>query len=82
MTTAQSQSEISKKAEEFFEYLSVERAGTQIAVDIAEIPTRLYLPSECDRALLVAAAAKVVAQNQQEIEDFLAGRSTPERTTQ
>ncbi len=55
---------------------------TAVVERIAEIPTRLYLPSECDRALLVAAAAKVVAQNHQEIEDFLAGRSTPERTAQ
>jgi hypothetical protein len=39
---------------------------------IAEIPTRFRLPSECDRQLLVTAAAKVVAQKQQEIRDFLA----------
>ncbi len=49
---------------------------------IAEIPTRLYLASECNRQLLIAAAAKVVAQSQQEIEDFLAGRPTPEGTAQ
>ncbi len=41
---------------------------------IAEIPTRFHLASECDRQLLVTAAAKVVAQHQQEIVDFLAGR--------
>jgi hypothetical protein len=41
---------------------------------IAEIPTRFWLPSECDRQLLVTAAAKVVAAKQQEIVDFLAGR--------
>jgi hypothetical protein len=29
----------------------------------------------------MTAAAKVVAQNKQEIEDFLAGRPTPEGTT-
>jgi hypothetical protein len=34
--------------------------------------------SECDRQLLITAAAKVVAQNKEEIEDFLAGRPTPE----
>jgi hypothetical protein len=39
---------------------------------IAEIPTRFWVASECDRQLLVAAAAKVVAQKQQEIQDFLA----------
>ncbi len=41
---------------------------------IAEIPTRFHLASECDRQLLVTGAAKVVAQHQQEIVDFLAGR--------
>ncbi len=44
---------------------------------IAELPTKFVIPSECDRQLLHAAAAKVVAQNQQAIEDFLAGRPTP-----
>ncbi len=47
---------------------------------IAEIPTRLRLPSECDRQLLITAAAKVVAQSQQETVDFLAGRPTSEGT--
>jgi len=47
---------------------------------IAEIPTRFEIASECDRQLLITAAAKVVAQNRQEIEDFLAGRTTPEQT--
>jgi hypothetical protein len=41
---------------------------------IAEIATRFWLPSECDRQLLVTAAAKVVAQKQQEIQDFLAAK--------
>jgi predicted acylesterase/phospholipase RssA len=45
---------------------------------IAEIPTRFVVNSECDRQLLAVAAAKVVAQHRQEIEDFLAGRPTPE----
>jgi hypothetical protein len=45
---------------------------------IAEIPTKFVIPSECDRQLLHAAAAKVVLQNQRAIEDFLAGRQTPE----
>jgi hypothetical protein len=48
---------------------------------IAEIPTRFKLASECDRQLLMTAAAKVVAQNKQEIEGFLAGRQTQEGTT-
>jgi hypothetical protein len=38
---------------------------------IAEIPTKFVMASECDRQLLHTAAAKVVAQNQQAIEDFL-----------
>jgi hypothetical protein len=38
---------------------------------IAEIPTKFEMASECDRQLLHTAAAKVVAQNQQAIEDFL-----------
>jgi len=38
---------------------------------IAEIPTKFSMGSECDRQLLHTAAAKVVAQNQQAIEDFL-----------
>jgi predicted acylesterase/phospholipase RssA len=41
---------------------------------IAEIPTRFWLASECDRQLLVTAAAKVVAQKRAEIQDFLAGK--------
>jgi Patatin-like phospholipase len=42
---------------------------------LAEIPTRFKFASECDRQLLVTAGAKVVAQRQQEIQDFLAGRA-------
>ena len=49
---------------------------------LAELPTRLVITSECDRLLLHAAAAKVVAQNRQKIDDFLAGRSTPEEAEQ
>ena len=55
---------------------------TAVVERIAEIPTRLNLSSECNRQLLITAAAKVVAQNQQEIVDFLAGRPTPEGTVQ
>jgi hypothetical protein len=55
---------------------------TAVVERIAEIPTRLRLPSECNRQLLITAAAKVVAQSQQEIEDFLAGRPTPEGTVE
>ena len=51
---------------------------TAVVERIAEIPTRFKLTSECDRQLLMTAAAKVVAQNKQEIEDWLAGRPTPE----
>lgn len=38
---------------------------------IAEIPTRLDLPSECDRQLLVSAAAKLVAEHRAAILEFL-----------
>ena len=38
---------------------------------IAEIPTRLVLPSECDRQLLVSAAAKLVAEYRGRILEFL-----------
>ena len=38
---------------------------------LSEIPTRLYLPSECDRELLSVAAAKLVAKYRQPILDFL-----------
>ncbi|HEY7676012.1 MAG TPA: hypothetical protein VIG69_02985, partial [Candidatus Methylomirabilis sp.] len=56
-------------------------SSPQAVVDrIAEIPTRFVIASECDRQLLVAAAGKVVAQAQSEIEDFLAGRPTAEGT--
>jgi len=54
---------------------------TAVVERIAEIPTRFKLASECDRQLLITAAAKVVAQNKQEIDDFLAGRPTQEGTT-
>jgi predicted acylesterase/phospholipase RssA len=40
---------------------------------IAEISTRFWLASACDRQLLQVAAAKVVAQHQQEITAFLQG---------
>jgi hypothetical protein len=55
---------------------------TAVVERIAEIPTRFWLASECNRQLLITAAGKVVAQNQQEIEDFLAGRPTPENTAE
>jgi hypothetical protein len=38
---------------------------------IAEIPTRLVLPSECDRQLLTTAATKLVAEHRGAILDFL-----------
>jgi predicted acylesterase/phospholipase RssA len=38
---------------------------------IAEIPTALELPSECDRQLLVAAATKLVAEHRDAILDFV-----------
>jgi hypothetical protein len=44
---------------------------------IASIPTKFRIESACDRQLLRKAAAKVVAQNRQAIEDFLAGQGLP-----
>jgi hypothetical protein len=49
---------------------------------IAALPTKFVIASECDRQLLHAAAAKVVEQNRQKIEDFLAGRGTSEEDEQ
>jgi hypothetical protein len=46
---------------------------TAVVERLAEIPTRFWLASECNRQLLVAAAANVVAQNQQEIIELLEG---------
>jgi hypothetical protein len=48
---------------------------TAVAEHIAEISTRFWLASACDRQLLQAAAAKVVAQHQDEILAFLAGEA-------
>ena len=48
---------------------------TAVVERIAEISTRFWLASACDRQLLAAAAAKVVAQHQHEILTFLAGET-------
>ena len=48
---------------------------TAVVERIAEISTRFWLASACDRQLLQVAAAKVVAQNQQEILTFLGGHA-------
>ncbi|MGH7407891.1 MAG: patatin-like phospholipase family protein [Candidatus Methylomirabilales bacterium] len=56
------------------------RTPTEVTERLAEIPTRFKIISECDRQLLVTAAAKVVAQSREEIEAFLAGTPVPERT--
>lgn len=61
----------------------IERGSSDLTEErIAEIPTRFKLKSECDRQLLITAAAKVVAQSKQEIQDFLAGRPMPESQSQ
>ena len=49
---------------------------------LAQIPTRFKIVSECDRQLLITAATKVVTQSHQEIEDFLAGTPSRERTAE
>jgi hypothetical protein len=41
---------------------------------ISEIPTRLVLPSECDRQLLATAAAKMVAKHRDTILEFVSKR--------
>jgi Patatin-like phospholipase len=46
---------------------------TAVAERIAEISTRFWLASACERQLLASAAAKVVAQHQAEILTFLDG---------
>jgi predicted acylesterase/phospholipase RssA len=56
------------------------RTPLQVTEYLAEIPTRLKIISECDRQLLVTAAAKVVAQSREEIEAFLADEPVSERT--
>jgi hypothetical protein len=48
---------------------------------LAQIPTKFMMASECDRKLLHIAAAKVVADNQQAIQDFLADRAAPKGDT-
>lgn len=45
---------------------------------IAALPTKFVIQSDCDRQLLRTAATKVVEQNRQAIEDFLAGSSPSE----
>ena len=47
------------------------KAPREVIRRLAGIATRLYLPSRCDRDLAVAAAAKVVAQNEAKIRKFL-----------
>jgi hypothetical protein len=47
------------------------RTPEDVVERIAEIPTRFWISSPCDRDLLAAAAVKVVAQRQQEILDLL-----------
>jgi hypothetical protein len=46
---------------------------TAVVEHLAEISTRFWLASACDRQLLQVAAAKVVAQHHQEITAFLHG---------
>jgi hypothetical protein len=58
------------------------RTPTEVTERLAEIPTRFRIVSECDRQLLVTAASKVMAQSQDEIEAFLAGRPSREGTAQ
>ena len=47
------------------------RTPREVTERIAEVPTRLFVASECDRQLLAAAAAKLVAERRDEIIEFL-----------
>jgi hypothetical protein len=47
------------------------KTPAEVTERLAEIPTRLNISSLCDKALLRAAAYKLVAQHRQEILDFL-----------
>jgi hypothetical protein len=47
------------------------KAPEEVRERIAAIPTRLVLPSECDRQLLTTAAAKLVAEYRGRILEFL-----------
>jgi len=43
----------------------------EVVRHLAGIATRLWLASPCDRDLTIAAAAKVVAQNEEKIKRYL-----------
>ena len=47
------------------------RSPKEVATHLAEIVTRLWLESTCDRDLILTSAAKVVAQNESKIREFL-----------
>ena len=47
------------------------RTPADVVERIGEIPTRLYIGSECDRELLAVSAAKLVSQRRAEILQFL-----------
>jgi hypothetical protein len=49
-----------------------QQAAAEVVERLAEIPTRFYVASACNRQLLAVAAAKVVAQRQHEIVELLA----------
>jgi hypothetical protein len=47
------------------------RTPTEVVERIAQIPTRFYIASACDRALLATAATKLVDQHRAEMLEFL-----------
>lgn len=53
------------------------RSPTDVVERIAQIPTRFYIASECDRQLLAAAANKLVTQHRTDILEFLDGPARP-----
>ena len=64
-------SEIQSILTRFWDQLIATERAFGISQRIAEIPTRLVLPSECDRQLLTTAATKLVAEHRRTILEFL-----------
>ncbi len=53
------------------------KSPADVVERIAQVPTRFYIPSQCDRELLATAATKVLAQQRADILEFLDGPARP-----
>ena len=53
------------------------RTPADVVERVAQIPTRFYIPSKCDRELLATAATKVLEQQRADILEFLDRPSAP-----